>query len=295
MKKIKFITDSASDIPNNELDLYDITMLNIPITVDDVGYRERQDFTFEQFYTILETSKTIPKTSHILNIEYLEEYKKCHEQGYADIVVVALCGAGSNMFQAASMAVSMFFEEVPEAKNNINIHVIDSKTYSMVYGFAVLTGAKMAKEGEPITAILEFLTDYFDSVESYFSVYTLAFAKKSGRISVASAFIGEALGLRPILSIIDSEIKIVDKVRGDRNVIPKLVQLYEERVVDTSLPMFVLVGSQPEVADSFNTAYKQATGKEIAGKYMAGASITINSGPRIIGIMLKGKNRGIKA
>lgn len=294
MQKIKFITDSASDIPDNELSQYDITMLNIPIVVDGVGYREREDFAFESFYTILETAKTIPKTSHILNIEYLQEYKKCHQAGYTDLIVVALCGAGSNMFQAASMAVSMFFEEVPDAKNNMNIYVIDSKTYSMVYGFAVLTGAKMAEEGESTTVILDFLNDYFDSVESYFSVYSLAFAKKSGRISGASAFIGEALGLRPILSIIDSEIKIVDKVRGDRNVVPKLVQLYQERAVDTSFPMFVLVGSQPEVADSFNCAFKQATGKEIVSKYMAGASITINSGPKIIGIMLKGKNRTIK-
>ncbi|MEG2295296.1 MAG: DegV family protein [Oscillospiraceae bacterium] len=295
MQKIKFITDSASDIPDDELRLYDITMLNIPIIVDGVGYREREDFSFEKFYTILEEAKSIPKTSHILNIEYVEEYKKCYEQGYTDIIVVSLCGAGSNMFQAASMAVSMFFEEMPDAKNKISIHVLDSKTYSMVYGFAVLVGARMSQEGESVQAILDFLNDYFDSVESYFSVYSLAFAKKSGRISVAAAFIGEALGLRPILSIIDSEIKIVDKVRGDRNVVPKLVQLYKERSVDTSLPMFVLVGSQPEVADSFNTAFKEATGKEIVKKYMAGASITINSGPKIIGIMLKGKSRINKA
>jgi fatty acid-binding protein DegV len=60
MQKIKIITDSASDIPQEQVKKYDIEIKNIPITIDGVSYRERADFTNHEFYQILLTSREIP-------------------------------------------------------------------------------------------------------------------------------------------------------------------------------------------------------------------------------------------
>ena len=124
--------------------------------------------------------------------------------------------------------------------------MIDSLCYTYTYGYAVVQAAKQAEEGRSYEEILAYLDDYFSRAETYFSVYNLDFAKKSGRISVAAAFVGDMLGLRPIMSIIDGEIKIIEKVRGDKAVVPNWRRLPKSGAVANihrSLP-FGLAGTK---------------------------------------------------
>ena len=85
------------------------------------------------------------------------------------------------------------------------------------------------------------MNDYFRRVEVWFSVCSLKFAKKSGRIGVAASFVGEMLGLRPIISIIDGKMKIVDKVRGDKNIPLKLAQVMNENIDENMKDYSILV------------------------------------------------------
>lgn len=284
------ITDSASDIPFDLAEKWSIDVMPIPITVDGKACFERVDFAFESFYDILVNAASIPSTSHITAVAFCEKFREYYQEGYTDLIFVSINSKGSEMFNAATLGREMLYDECPQAKENCRIHIVDSKTYTIAYGNAVVRSAQMADRGATAENILEYLDDYFGSVEIYFSVYSLDFAKKSGRISVAAAFMGEMLGLRPIMSIVDGDIKIIEKVRGDKNVVPALVRYAKEKAVPDS-PYCVVQGVMKEEGAALEKSLKKAFGFAPYGRYQAGAAITINSGPKVVAVCVTGKDR----
>ena len=232
MEKIKFLTDSANDIPDDELEEYGIEMLCIPIAVDGVGYHERKDFSIDEYYSIITKAKEVPVTSKVPEWQYLESYKRAFEEGYTDIVTVTISSTGSATYESAVMARDAFYKENPDAKKSFTIHVVDSLIYTIVYGYAVVEAVKMARKGTPVAQIIAYLEDWFAKAEVYLGVYSLEFAKKSGRLSGMSAFVGEVLGLRPIISMIDGKSAIVDKVRGDKNVALRIFEAVKQNCAD---------------------------------------------------------------
>ena len=145
MYKIKISTDSTSDIPASFRQELNISVLPLTILADGKEYRDGVDITPQEFYKILDEAEVLPVSSQVHASEYLELYRQVSEEGYTDLIHVSLNGKGSGTYQAAVMTRDMFREEHPEAK--LNIHIIDSRTYSMGYGMAVVEAARMARSG----------------------------------------------------------------------------------------------------------------------------------------------------
>lgn len=288
---IKFITDSASDITKKDELEYSIEVMPIPISIGDVGYYERKDFTHSEFYNKLLNATEVPVTSHITMLEFGNKYKEFYKLGYDEIIHVTISSTGSSMYESAKMAREMFYKEDETLRQKIKIHVIDSKTYSYGYGLAVVQAAKMAREGKTVTEILQYLTDYFNSVEVYFSVCSLNYAKKSGRIGVVATFVGEMLGLRPIIAIIDGKMKVVDKVRGDKNIPEKLLEIMKKKMDNKDSRYGIMVGSIESAGKSLENICKKSKIGQCAGTVNVGASVAINSGPEVLGITFLGKHR----
>lgn len=293
MQKIKIITDSACDISKEmERDL-DILVLSFPITVDDKSYMERIDFTPAEFYDILLSSPRIPVTSQITNLRFCEVYEKLFDEGYTEVVYVSINSKGSSTRDAAMMAIDMFYDARPEAKGIMNIHVVDSLNYTLAYGYPVIQAALKAQKGADIKEILAYLEDWFASVEIYFAPYTLEFVKKSGRVSCAAAFVGELIGLRPIISIIDGETKIVEKVRGDKSIIPALIKhAQKSRIPET--PYCTVCGMIKEHGEELVVQATKKLGQPPELNGDVGAAIAINAGPKVVALIIKGPRRDAK-
>jgi DegV family protein with EDD domain len=292
MQRIKILTDSASDIPREIAKQLDIAVLPIPITHEGKSFRDGIDFTENEFYELLLNSNTIPSTSHITTNVYVEEYKKALDDGFTQVINITISSTGSNMYDSATLAAKLFNDEKGE---KISIAVINSKTYTLAYGIAVINAAKMAKQGAEADEIIDYLNDWFDKVEIIFSVYSLNHAKKSGRINVAAAFVGELIGLRPIISMIDGIPKIIDKVRGDKNVVAGVVKNVMQRQVDAAkYPCAVIKGVYINEAEELVESLKENLHLDIINTYFAGASIAINSGPKVVGVIYVGKKRMYK-
>lgn len=75
---------------------------------------------------MMASARSIPSTSHVTSVRYLDEYEKCYQEGYQHLVNVTINSLGSNMYSAATMARNMFFETHPEAVGRFEIYVIDS-------------------------------------------------------------------------------------------------------------------------------------------------------------------------
>ena len=288
--KIKIMTDSASDIPASQEEQYGIKILPFPITVGDDSYLERVDFTPEEFYDILITASKIPSTAQITMPQFCGEFTALQKEGYDEVIYVSINSGGSNTYNSAQMARDSLYQEHPDWKEGFRIHIVDSKTYCAAYGYAVVEAAKKAQKGMSSAEIIRYLEDWFDSVEIYFAPYTLEFVKKSGRVSCAAAFMGELIGLRPIISIIDGKTRVEEKVRGDKAIIPSLLKRAHDRAIPET-PYLVVEGMLKEEAKEMTEAARKKFGYEASGSYPAGAAIAINAGPKIVAVIIKGQNR----
>lgn len=146
-EKILLMTDTASDIADEDLIASEIMMLPIPITIDGQGYLERMDFTTEEFYDRLAASKELPVTSHISSFTYEQAYKDAFERGYTHVINVTITSEGSNMFVAAVTGKRQFFEEHPEAVGKMEIKVLDSGSYTLGYGYPLVEAGKNEFKG----------------------------------------------------------------------------------------------------------------------------------------------------
>ena len=286
---IRIITDSASDIPDEYLALVpEVVMLNIPMVVDGQPKRERRDFSTEEYYDILERAAELPTTSQVTMMEYQEEYAKAFADGIRHLIVVTITAKASNMFNAACMAKDNFYEEQPQAKEQMTIDVIDSKEYTFIYGHAVLEGVKMIREGVDYTKIVQHLSTIPQRTGVYFGIYKLDYAKRSGRISPAAAFVGEMMGLRPIMSIVDGEVKIPYKVRGDKQTMQKVIDLFEQEA-EPDAPYTIMWATNREAMEQLRDTMKARGHKNCRGIHRIGACITTNSGPTLVGMFYNKK------
>lgn len=290
MSRIKFVTDSASDIPDADLSRYGIEMLNIPIAIDGMEYFERESFTIEQFYRILADCGEIPTTSRIPTGQYLSCYRKAFEEGYTDLINVTINAGGSGIYDSAQLAREEFYRSTPHAREKLRIHVVDSRSYTICFGHPLVEGAKMAEAGKSAAQILAYMEDYFACAEVYLGVYALDYAKKSGRITAAAAIVGDILGVRPIISFIDGNTKTVEKVRGEKQIPRRLLEIYRKSCADPNAPVMVVRGEPEQPAIELKELLDKETGRDTP-IYYAGASIVINSGPKILALVLRGKKR----
>lgn len=290
MSKILLIADTACDIPDEDLEKYGIAMPSVPITIDGKGYFERKSFTIPEFYKILTESKEIPATSRVPEADYIQLYEEAYAAGCTDIINVTINAGGSGTHDSACMAMQTFYDYNQDAKDRIKIHMVDSKTYSAGYGYPVTQAAKRALEGDSVESILEYLHDYFDRLEIYLACYTLEYARKSGRITAAAALVGDVLGIRPIIAMIDGTTKTVDKVRGERMVPKRLAELYKTRCQSTDDPVVVVSGAVDSYGNALAAELEAISGRPVP-QYKAGASIVINAGPNMAAVCLLGKKR----
>ena len=290
MQKIKILTDSASDITKEQENELDIKVMCFPVTVDGVGYRERVDFTNEEFYEMLDRSASIPTTAQITTFEFVEAYKEFYEAGYTDVIHVTISSTGSNTYNSALMAKESFFEENPDAKEKFRITVIDGLNYTGVYGYPVVQAAIKAQKGTPADEIIAYLNDWVASAEVFFAPYTLEYVKKSGRVSCAAAFVGEVLGLRPIIKIVDGVASTVEKVRGEKNIPAKLIECAVSEMVPQT-PYIIIKGSMEEQSAELAAMMTKRLGYPPEAVWQIGAAIACNAGHKLTGIIIKGKNR----
>ena len=286
MAKIKFVTDSASDISEAYEKKYDILILNFKVAMGDKSYTSRVDFDNKKFYKMLDAYDGVPVTSQITALEFLEVYKDLYKQGYTDIIFTSINSKGSATYDNSIMAVSMFYDEVPEAQGKINIYNIDGKGYTGAYGYPVIQGAKKARKGMAAKDIVSFMTDWIENCVIFFAPYTLKYARKSGRIPSAAAFVGEVMGLKPIMRIQDNKIVTETKVRGERSVIPKILDLTLEEMIPKT-PYCIVYGNDEAVMEEMAQAMIKKVGYPPEKYFQIGAAIAINAGPRVVGVIFK--------
>ena len=281
--KIRLMTDTAADLNREDEERYNIRILTFPVVVDGETYRLHGNKTKEEFYQMLENSKTLPKTAQINPAEIEQIYLEEAEAGYTDIIYVAINAKGSATFGNAEMAVDAFFEDYPQYAGKVNIYPVDGMGYCALYGAPVVDAAKMIEKGETAENVVSYLKEIMPRREVYFGMYSLKWAGKSGRIPTAAAFIGDKLNLKPIMRIHDNQITTAAKVRSENKMIDKLVQMAKEEM-EPGTAYQLICGSDPSVVVDVGARMKSLVGYDAESTYQIGAVVACNAGPKVAGI-----------
>ena len=278
--KIKIISDTNADVPKEYVEKYGIDVIPTTIFVDDKSYRDYYDIDSDTFCEILKNVTDSTKLSTAqANVEaFLESFRKWAKEGYK-IILFTISSEGSGTFQTANLAKQYLLDEM-----EADIDIIDSQTYSLVYGRAVIEAAKMAENGADKASIIARSKEIIESGNAFFAVDTLKFLKKGGRIKPAVAAIGEILNIKPLLAVQDGLINNVEKIRGSKRVVPRIVELLKESGYTADCPIYALAGGSPENTKAMSDAIEKEFGiKPEIGKI--GTAILLNTGPGISGVI----------
>jgi DegV family protein with EDD domain len=281
MSKVVLFTDSTSDLPKQYVEEYDIRIVPLTVHFGDEEYRDWYDLTPADFYAKLTTSSHTPTTSQVPPQRFVEEYEKELIKGNS-ILSIHLSSKVSGTYQAAVTAKNML--------ESSNIEIIDSKGMTIGFGIIVIEAAKMLKQGVSVKETADRVRAMCDKQQYYFSVDTLEYLKRGGRLSPMKAMIGTILNMKPILCVKDGAVEPLDKVRGRKKVFSRLLELSKEAGDDiSSQSIAVAHACVPDVAAEFaNEVKKELNPKEILIAEI-GSVIGTHAGPGTIGIFFRGK------
>ena len=289
MSKIAILTDSSCDIPQELAEKYGIDIMCFHILLDDVDYVERESCTNIEFYDKMRAAKGIPSTAAITPIQFCEQYCKYVDEGYTDVIHVPINKSGSSTYNNAVMAQGMLREERPE--HHLKIHLIDPHTYSMVFGWYLCEMARKLRNGAEIPMVIHEFEDKMNRMEIILGPYSLKQMKKSGRISAAAAVMGELMGIRPIITLIDGKTKVEGKVRGDDKVVPAMVELCKKRAGDVEDFDYMIGHTNIPQAAELEKACKKAFGKDPLTTFTLGGVVSANTGPDTLALVYVGHAR----
>lgn len=286
MQKIKISTDSTADIPREIREELNIKVVPLTIVDGDRQYKDGYDLTPQEFYRILDEAAVLPSSSQATPVQFMELFEETWKQGYTHLIHTSINSKGSATFQSAMQAKTFFFEEHPEAEKAFSITLIDSLTYSMCYGWPVIAAARMVNEGKSAEEITDHIQEWVAHTRPMFVPLNLRCVKKSGRITPAAAFVGDALGLKPMITFENGEAKILSKVRGEAKAINALVETcLKERKPGS--PYQIVYGSNQRQREKLREALSKVMDQPPEFEYPVGCIIGINTGPDMIGIIYR--------
>ena len=276
-KRIAIISCSNANLEYFDHD-FDIKIFRSMIHLGDEEYLDYIDISADDFYQRLEDDKSIfPSTSFMPIGKMIEIYEGLVKEGYTDAIVITISKKMSGIFNAALMAAN----EVED----LEVKVFDSKTLAYPQAKMALTAAKMAREGKDISEITRELAYIRDNNKIYFAVNTLTYLVKNGRLSNASGFIGNALKLKPVLTIDDGEVVTVEKIRTFKKAVEHVLDLYFKETEGLIVEPFIIHANNPEVRNYMISRLQEnnSTLDDIFTMPLT-AGIGAHAGPKTIGI-----------
>lgn len=223
MGRIAIVTDSTCNIPPALVEKYNISIIPLTLLWGDESYLDGVDVDADTFYRWLQEREEFPTTSQPsvgASINFFNDVaRRLQTDTILGIFVSSkLSGTLASAIQAKA--------ELPD----LNIELLDSEYFSMGLGFQVLVAAQAAEEGLAMEAILERVQHTRNRMKFVFSVDTLEYLHRGGRIGGAARLLGTMLNLKPILTIEDGRVEPLEKVRSRQRSLKRMIEIAEQHL-----------------------------------------------------------------
>ncbi len=212
---VAVVVDSTADIPQRTREEYGISVVPLTIIFGNESFRDGVDMTSDQFYQRLTESSVHPSTSQPSPGAFAEVYERLARDHEA-IISIHIGGKLSGTARSAMQA----RELVP----NVPIHVVDSCSVSMGFGFLGIEAAKLVRAGQSLEQIASRIDSMVPKIRLWAVLDTLKYLERGGRIGRTRAFLGTLLNVKPMIQI-KEEVLPAEQVRTHKKAIARMVEI----------------------------------------------------------------------
>jgi DegV family protein with EDD domain len=278
MAQVRIVTDSLSDIPDEIAQELDIIRVPCLVHFGEETFRDRVDLSPTEFYQKLVSSPVIPSTSQASPGTFTEIFSKLSDttnQVYSLHTVKTLTG----MYNSARLSSEALMATDPLG---MQIQVVDSQATSMGLGWLAIYAARAARYGYALDEITELIADVIPRTHCIAMLDTLDYAVRGGRLGKGAAVVGSLLNVKPIISLVNGEVLLVEKIRTQKRAV--------ERIADIVLgsgpiqELAIIHAAAPEMAETLRKHFAETWFEEQIMVCETGPVIGAHTGPGAVGV-----------
>ena len=273
MSRVAIVTDSTADLPTQLVRSRGITVVPLTLNFEGRSLLDGVEIRPSEFYRRLPNATTHPTTSQPSAGQFAEAYANLLED-HAAVVSIHISEKLSGTYASAVQGA-----EMTDVKR---VHVVDSELVSMSLGLLTLAASELVATGGDAESVTSRVSEMRDKVHTYFSVATLEFLRRGGRIGRASALLGSVLQVKPVLCIRDGLVTPLERVRTFDRALNRIVELTRE--VDLGRGLCVIVGHADAEADAERVARELEPVAETLMIQPLGPVVGAHAGPGVVGV-----------
>lgn len=278
MAGVKIVTDSGASLPEEIVKKYDIGVVPLSVQFGTKTYREGVDLSIEEFYRKLE-GPVHPTTSQPAPGDFVEVYKNVAQKARS-IISIHITSKASGTYQVAELGAEFARSTIP----GVDIEVVDSLSASIGQGFLVMAAAEAAEQNKTKEEILRRVHDLRPKIRLLGAIRTLKYLRKSGRIHRGQALIGTLLSIKPLITIKDGVVEVIERARTFPAALDRIMELTKESAGDAWVRLAVGHSNARDEAMKFCNELKRNLRCREAIVNEIGACLAAHGGPGIIGV-----------
>lgn len=283
---VAVVTDSTAYLPAELSGAHDLTVVPLTLVINGVAGLEGIDVTPAEVARSLNARRAAVTTSRPAPEQFAQAYRRLLDRGASGVVSVHLSAELSGTVEAAALAAAEVGERVA---------VVDARSTGMGLGFPVLEAVAAAAGGADLAGVRQAALDTIERTSAFFYVDTLEFLRRGGRINAASALLGTALSVKPILHVVDGAIVVREKVRTASRGLARLVDLAVEAAGDSPVDVAVHHLGVPQRAAELAEALTDRLGERLRDRYVTeiGAVVAAHAGPGLACVVVHRRPAGL--
>jgi DegV family protein with EDD domain len=274
VERIAVVTDSCADIPKDFAEKLGVTVIPLNVIFEQEVLKDGVDITSSEFYDRLAQAEKLPTSSQPTPAEFEEVYKGLLTE-YDRIVSVHLSEKLSGTIQSARIAAKSFGDK---------ILAFDSESISVGVALQVEAAVEAIKEGKAFEEIKNYLEKVRASTHILFTLDTLKYLEKGGRIGKAESLLGSVLNIKPIIIVKEGFYHAFGKTRSQNKSIKKIANYLIEISQDKEVKRLALGhGMAAEAVERLKNELEKAFKIKASMVSEVGPVIGVHTGPGTIG------------
>ncbi|MFF2878727.1 DegV family protein [Gottfriedia sp. NPDC057991] len=275
---LKIIVDSSSDLPTEILKKYDISV--IPLRVYDQSEKEYLDGVNLQSHELMQRMKNGENfTSSLPSYDAIyQTLVSCSAD--QNCIYLTCSGDLSGTYNFAQLVKLDILENNP----NASIHIIDTRSVSLGICVLVMELIEGLNNDESFENLIKQLHHNINKIQHIFTIEDLQYLIRGGRVGKFAGFLGGMLNINPIMEVSEGKFKPLEKVRGRKKALNRMLELMKIRKDELSKNVAVVYGVKDDSTEQFIKQLKDLIGSEQIIENSVGSAVGVHTGPSAIGI-----------